>query len=97
MPKNVQITALMTPGEISRELGRRVTLRRKKLKLTRAELSKRAKVSVATLGRFEREGVTTVEVLVKTLFALGAVDTMDSVLKPPTAATMAEFLKAEEE
>lgn len=89
------ITSLMSHAEVCQAVGLRARACRERLKLSRRELSLKSGVSVPTIGRFERQGVTTLSVIAKLATALGILGTLDGVFAVPKYKTMQEFLKTE--
>jgi hypothetical protein len=54
-------------------------------------LAERAGVALPTLRRFEQAGEISLKHLMRILHALGRLDEMDELLRPPPAASMAEL------
>lgn len=94
MNKGEIIPALMSHEDICRAIGEKVRKCRKHFGLSRAELSKKSGVSVATIGRLEREGIATVSILVKLANALGVLDSFAGIFSVPEYKSMDEFIKA---
>lgn len=59
-----------TPPEITSEIAARVRARRKELKLTQEQLSRKAGMSLASYKRFEQKGLIALDALVKVAIAL---------------------------
>ncbi len=72
---------LKTPGEVAREIGAREKARRKQKKLTQAELSAKAGVSLSSLKRFEQSGEISFVSLLKIAAVLGETEVFDSLFE----------------
>lgn len=83
----------LLPEECARRLAERLKVLRLDAGFKRATLAQRAGVSEASLKRFERTGQASLELLLRTVFALGRLADFDSVLEPARARTMAELEK----
>lgn len=88
--------SLMTAKELMLLVGKQISRRRKVLGLSRQNLAIKSGVSVATLGRLEREGVATLQVLAKLAIALDSVDSVAALFHSPTVKTYEELKKLEE-
>jgi transcriptional regulator with XRE-family HTH domain len=97
MANSLPITPLLTPGEIAKELGRRVAFERRRRKISRTHMAALTGVSVPTIGRFERDGVTTTVNFIKLLQVLHATSDLDVLLRKQSYTTLDEFLKAEDQ
>ena len=73
------LSQLRFPTEIAKEVGLRVKAKRKKRKLTQAELSKRAGLSLASLKRFEQTGEISFVSLIKIAVVLDEIDEFDDL------------------
>jgi transcriptional regulator with XRE-family HTH domain len=93
MNKDKEISTLLNLAEVCQTLGYRARVQRKRLKLSRRELSERSGVSVPTISRFETKGVATLSVIVKIAFALQAIETLNSVFVGPKYGSIDEFLQ----
>ena len=71
LPKN--------PNDIMGELKTKFKIRRKSLKLSQIELSKKADVSLGSLKRFEQSGQISLESLLKVAFVLECLGDFDRV------------------
>ena len=60
-----------TPDDIAAALAQRVRMRRKEQKLTQAQLSSKAGVSLGSLKRFEQDHQISLQSLIKLSIALG--------------------------
>ena len=72
---------LKMPGEVAREIGKREAARRKQKKLTQAELSARAGVSLGSLKRFEQTGEISFVSLLKIAFILDEMDFFEGLFE----------------
>lgn len=83
--------SLHTPHEVARLLAGRV----RELRLARgwkqSTLAEHAGVSLPTLRRYERHGRTSVDHLLRICHALGRLDEVAEILKPPPAQSIAEL------
>lgn len=73
------IYLLKSPGDVNKDIAKRVRERRKEKKLSQVRLSERSNVSLGSLKRFERTGEISLSSLVKIAFALGCEDDFDSL------------------
>jgi len=69
------------PHDVMIELKTKFKTRRKALKLTQAELSQKADVSLGTLKRFEQTGQISLEYLLKLAFVLECLGDFEGVCK----------------
>ena len=67
------------PNEIARDIAKQEKEKRKKRKLTQAELSARAGITLASLKRFEQTGEISFVSLVKIAVVLDETDTLDKL------------------
>lgn len=79
------------PGEIARQLARRIRADRLRREWKQETLAERSGVSLATIRRYERTGRTSVENLLKLCHALGRLDEFADLLEPPAASSMEEL------
>lgn len=70
---------LRFPHEIAKDIAKQEKNKRKKRKLTQAELSVRSGVSLASLKRFEQTGEISFVSLVKIAMVLDETDTLDQL------------------
>lgn len=70
---------LRFPHEIAKDIAKQEKNKRKKRKLTQAELSARSGVSLASLKRFEQTGEISFVSLVKIAMVLDETDTLDQL------------------
>jgi len=82
---------LHDPEEIARRLAERVRDERLRLGWKQTTLAKRSGVSLPTIRRYERNGRTSVENLLKLCHALGRLDAFADLLEPPPASSIAEL------
>ena len=85
------ITPLETDEEVLEILARRVSLERKRLKLTVSSLAKKADVKTKDLLRFEKAGKITFKNFIRIIRAFDATDIFENALHPPKFTTMEEF------
>jgi transcriptional regulator with XRE-family HTH domain len=81
----------VTPSEAATRLAERARSLRLDSNWTRATLSDRAGVSVASLKRFENTGMASLDLVLKVAHALGRMDEFAALLAPPEARTLAEL------
>ena len=86
---------LLTPKEVARSLADRHKTLRLLKKLKRKTLAERSGVSVASLIRFEQQAQISLENLLKLFAALGRLDEIDNLLRPPVAKTIDDLEKEE--
>lgn len=82
---------LYGPDEIARRLAARVRDERLRLGWKQVTLAERSGVSLPTIRRYERDGRTSMEKLLKICHALGRLDAFADLLKPPPASSIAEL------
>lgn len=82
---------LSTPAEVAGTLAERLKTLRLARNWKRETLARRAGVSPASLKRFETCGKISLENLLKLLDALGRLDELAGLLRPPRARTMEEL------
>jgi len=80
-----------TPGDIERDLGRRLRAERKRQRWTQAELASRSGLSVATIARLEASGQGQVSSLVRVVAALQRLHDFDLLLKPAAPSSLEEL------
>jgi len=88
------VEPLRTPAEVAAELGRRIRVLRLARNWRLVTLSERAGVGMATLQRFETTGRITLENLLKLAEALGRLDELDSLFRPPPARSLDQLERA---
>jgi transcriptional regulator with XRE-family HTH domain len=71
---------MTSPKDFLAEIGAWIRAARQQACWTQAMLAARAGVPVSTLSRFEREGLGSTEILARLLFALGRLDTLQTVV-----------------
>lgn len=81
------------PEVCAQRLAERIKTLRLEAGLKRATLAQRAGVTEASLKRFERTGQTSLELVLRTTFALGRLGDFDNVLEPVAARSMEELEK----
>ncbi len=85
--------SLKTPEETSVDLSKRLKQLRLLKKWKRSTLAKRSGVTESSLRRFEQTGKVSLNNFLKLVHALGHLDEIDLLLKPPTAQTLKELKK----
>ena len=80
--------SLQTPEEMSQILAKRLKQLRLLKRWKRETLARRSGVSPASLKRFEQTGKISLDSFLKLAFALGRLDELDGVLKPPVAQSI---------
>ena len=86
---------LSTPEETARALAEKVRALRLEKQWKQSTLAERSGVSLASLRRFERTGLVSLQNLLRLIFALGRLDDFSELLLPRAAGSMAE-LEAEQ-
>jgi len=82
---------LKTPREVQRTLADRLKAARLAQGFKQSTLAVRAGVSLPSLRRFEQVAEISLKHLLRICHALGRLDELDALFKPPPAATMAEL------
>lgn len=72
---------MKTPKDVNNDIVKRMRARRKEKKLTQAELSRLAGVSLGSLKRFEQTGNISLNSLIKIAFVLDCQEDFDSLLQ----------------
>lgn len=80
------------PNEIAKEIALKEKLKRKKNKLTQAELSARAGVSLASLKRFEQTGEISFVSLLKLAAVLDELDDFEMLFTSDTYESIQEVI-----
>ncbi len=83
---------LKSPKDVSSEIAKRISTRRKEKKITQEQLSVRADVSFGSIKRFERTGEISLSSLIKIAFALELEDDFDSLFSKKGYASIQEVL-----
>ena len=83
--------SLLLPADAARMLADRVKALRLLRGWKRATLAERSGVSAASLTRFERTGLVSLESLLKLAHALGRLPEFAELLRPPEAQSIAEL------
>lgn len=83
--------SLTTPEETARNLAEKLRELRLAKKWKQVTLAERSGVTPASLRRFERTGLVSLQNLLKLVFALGRLDDFEHILEPPAAASIAEL------
>jgi transcriptional regulator with XRE-family HTH domain len=82
---------LHSPLQMQRLLADRLRAARVGNGFKQSTLASRAGVTLASLRRFEQTGEISLKHLMRLFHALGRIDELDSILRPPAATTMAEL------
>ncbi|MBI4676786.1 MAG: XRE family transcriptional regulator [Elusimicrobia bacterium] len=88
---SARIPLPLGPAETGRALAERLRLLRLLKGWTRETMAKRSAVSAASLKRFENTGMASLELVLKTAYALARLDEFSGLFQPPTARTLAEL------
>lgn len=86
------INMMKTPKDVNNDIVKRMKARRKEQKLTQAELSRRADVSLGSLKRFEQTGNISLNSLVKIAFVLGCQDDFEGVFAKKGYSSIQEVI-----
>ncbi len=81
-----------TPREIIKELVQKIQKRRKKLKISQADLAKRSGVSLGSIKRFETKYQISLSSLIKIAIALDVEDDFDDLFKQKTYSSIQEVI-----
>lgn len=81
-----------TPREIIKELVQKIQNRRKKLKISQADLAKRSGVSLGSIKRFETKYQISLSSLIKIAIALDVEDDFDDLFKQKTYSSIQEVI-----
>lgn len=84
-----------TPAEIGTSVAERVRARRKELKLTQEQLSRKAGMSLASYKRFEQKGLIALDALIRIAIALGCEDDFDGLFAKRGYASIEEVIHAQ--
>lgn len=82
---------LLTPADVERRLAGRVRAERLARSWKQTTLAARSGVSVPTIRRYEKTGRTNLHNLLLLLEALGRLDELEPLLRPPPATTFDEL------
>ena len=80
------------PGEIAKDIAKQEKGKRKKRKLTQAELSARAGISLASLKRFEQTGEISFVSLIKIAVVLDESETLDQLFQTREYSSIQEVI-----
>ncbi|MFP1133110.1 helix-turn-helix domain-containing protein [Asticcacaulis sp. W401b] len=78
----VIMISLITPAKAQTQLAEHLRSRRLAVGLTQVGLAARSGVSLATLRKFERTGIASIEVLLKLLAVVGGLDEVIEAARP---------------
>ena len=84
--------SLMSAEELAAELGVRIRRERLRQNLTQRSLAERAGVSRLTVTRMEEDGSSTLTKFLLVLVALRRAGDLESLLEPPAAQTLDQFI-----
>lgn len=87
----MNVFALHTPEDVSRQLAERIKALRLGRNWKRATLAERSGVSEASLKRFERTGHVSLENLLKLAFTLDRLEELTSLFAPAPASSIQEL------
>lgn len=82
---------LITPEDVAQQLAKKTRTLRLARNWKQATLAERSGVTLASLRRFERTGLASLQNLLKLAFAMGRLDDFESLLQPPDAESIAEL------
>ena len=91
MRQNRSFTELDTPQEIAAQIGDRARQLRLARELRQTDVAARARVSVATLQRFESTGVAAFSAVLRIATVLGAEAGIRELFAPPSAQSLEEL------
>ncbi len=83
---------IKTPKDVNNDIVKRMKARRKEQKLTQAELSRRADVSLGSLKRFEQTGNIALDSLIKIAFVLGCQDDFEGLFAKKGYSSIQEVI-----
>ncbi|MDD7987199.1 helix-turn-helix transcriptional regulator [Lentisphaera marina] len=83
--------SLDTPDEVALDLAQRMKSRRLALAWKQQTLAERSGVSLASLRRFEKSGLISLESLLKLAFALDHLDDFEHIFKAPLAQSLKDL------
>ncbi len=86
------INMMKTPKDVNNDIVKRMKARRKEQKLTQAELSRRADVSLGSLKRFEQTGNISLNSLIKIAFVLGCQDDFEGLFAKKGYSSIQEVI-----
>ena len=87
------IEAFETPVSIARAVAERAKQRRTTMRLTQAELAKKAGLSLSAYRRFEQQGQIAFTGLLQIAFALDCMSDFNALFASQSWATMDDMLK----
>ena len=80
------------PNEIAKDIAKKEKIKRKKRKLTQAELSARAGISLASLKRFEQTGEISFVSLIKIAVVLDETEAFDQLFLTKEYSSIQEVI-----
>ena len=87
------IDVFETPNSVAQTVATQVKQRRVTMRLTQAELAKKAGLPLATYRRFEQKGQITLVGLLQVAFALDCMGDFNALFASQSWATMDDMLK----
>ena len=82
---------MLTPAQAQRLLAGRLRAARVLMGFKQKTLADRAGVTLATLRRFEQTGEVSLKYLLRICHALGRLDELENLFRPPPASSIAEL------
>ena len=86
------INLMKTPKDVNNDVVKRMKARRKEQKLTQAELSRHADVSLGSLKRFEQTGNISLNSLIKIAFVLGCQEDFEGLFAKKGYSSIQEVI-----
>ena len=93
---NINFLNIKTPKEIQLEIAKNIRKRRKELKLTQEEFSKKSGVSFGSIKRFENTGEISLFSLIKIAIVLGCEDELLNLVQQKQYSTIEEIINEQE-
>lgn len=83
---------LKSPGDVNRDVAKRMRERRKEKKLSQVQLSECSDVSLGSLKRFEQTGEISLTSLIKIAFVLGCEDDFEALFSKKGYSSIQEVI-----
>ena len=93
---NTNFFYMKTPKEIQLEIAKNIRKRRKELKLTQEEFSKKSGVSFGSIKRFENTGEISLFSLIKIAIVLGCEDEFLNLFQQKQYSSIEEIINEQE-
>ena len=93
---NTNFFNMKTPKEIQLEIAKNIRKRRKELKLTQEEFSKKSGVSFGSIKRFENTGEISLLSLIKIAIVLGCEDEFLNLFQQKQYSSIEEIINEQE-